>query len=186
MDIDKAFEVFETTKTLLELGPDDAAELVALAPAVERHGPGITDHFYASLARYPDTAKLIEGRVDQLKATHTAWMRSLVAGDYGRGYFESRWRIGLAHVRIGLDPHWVEAVMSLIRSHMARAIGEESDNAMQAARRAGAFSKICDLDLVTINLSYGEDRLERLTEFTGMKRNLIENIIRIPRRPGSA
>ena len=48
--------------------------------------------------------------------------------------------------------------------------------------KLAAFTKICDLDLLVINLSYGEDRLDRLTEFTGMKRTLIENIIRIPRK----
>ncbi len=182
VDTDKAFQTFETVKTLLEFGPNDEVELGKMTDLIERHGPKITDEFYSSLAKFPDTAKQIEGRVDALKATHRAWMRGLVGGDYGRGYFDSRWRIGLAHVRIGLDPFWVESVMSIIRSHMALAIATESADAAEAGRRQAAFTKICDLDLLVINLSYGEDRLDRLTEFTGMKRNLIENIIRIPRK----
>lgn len=182
IDTEKAFETFETAKQLLELSSEDAAELANMADLVHRHGPAITDHFYASLAKFPDTAKQIEGRVDALKATHSAWMKGLVAGDYGRAYFDSRWKIGLAHVRIGLDPHWVESVMSLVRSRMAAAIANESSDTAQASRRLAAFTKICDLDLLVINLSYGEDRLDRLTEFTGMKRALIENIIRIPRK----
>jgi hypothetical protein len=184
VDTEKAFQTYETMKTLLEFSSDDAAELVKMADLVDRHGPTITDHFYSSLAKFPETAKQIEGRVDSLKATHKAWMKSLVAGEYGRPYFDARWRIGLAHVRIGLDPFWVESVMSLIRSHMGTAIANESSDPAQAGRRLAAFTKICDLDLLVINLSYGEDRLDRLTEFTGMKRNLIENIIRIPRKAG--
>ena len=182
VDTDKAFQTFETMKDLLGFAAEDVAELVKMAGLVERHGPKITDDFYASLARFPETAKQVEGRVDALKATHKSWMGGLVAGEYGRGYFDSRWRIGLAHVRIGLDPFWVESVMSIIRSHMAVAISSESADAAEAGRRQAAFTKICDLDLLVINLSYGEDRLDRLTEFTGMKRNLIENIIRIPRK----
>ncbi len=182
VDVEKAFATFETGKTLLELGRADIEELVGLAGLIEHHGPAITDHFYESLAKFPDTQKQIEGRVDALKATHKAWMKGLVGGDYGRAYFESRWRIGLAHVRIGLEPFWVEGVMSLIRSRVSEAITKETDGAERAARRLAAFTKICDLDLLVINLSYGEDRLDRLTEFTGMKRTLIENIIRIPRK----
>lgn len=182
VDVEKAFATFETAKGLLELGAADVEELVGLSGLVENHGPSITDHFYESLAKFPDTAKQIEGRVDALKATHRAWMKGLVSGDYGRPYFDSRWRIGLAHVRIGLDPFWVEGVMSLIRSRMSEAIAKETGDGAKAARRLAAFTKICDLDLLVINLSYGEDRLDRLTEFTGMKRALIENIIRIPRK----
>lgn len=179
IDSEKAFATFETVKGLLEFSDEDARILVGMKPLVEEHGPAITDHFYASLARYPDTLKMIEGRVDALKATHRAWMAELVAGEYGRGYFDKRWRIGLAHVRIGLDPFWVESVMSLIRTHMGAAIAAAGEG---AAERTRAFTKICDLDLLIINLSYGEDRLDRLSEFTGMKRALIENIIKIPRK----
>lgn len=182
IDSEKAFATFETVKGLLELGDDEVRELVGMKELVAQHGGAITDHFYASLARYPDTLKMIDGRVDALKATHKAWMAGLVGGDYGRTYFDSRWRIGLAHVRIGLDPFWVESVMSLIRTHMTAAIESEGGDPATVSRRTRAFTKVCDLDLLIINLSYGEDRLDRLSEFTGMKRALIENIIKIPRR----
>ena len=34
--------------------------------------------------------------------------------------------------------------------------------------------------MLLINMAYADERLERLSSFTGMKRTLIENIIRIP------
>ena len=182
VDTEKAFASFETAKTLLEFGETEVKLLVGMAPLARRHGPALRDHFYASLARYPETAKMIAGRVDSLKATHEAWMMELFGGEYGRPYFDARWRIGLAHVRIGLDPVWVEGVMSLVRTLMAEAIGKESATPAEAVQRVAALTKICDLDLIVINLSYGEDRLDRLGEFTGMKRSLVENLIRIPRR----
>ena len=107
---------------------------------------------------------------------------SLVGGEYGEAYLESRWRIGLAHVRIGLDPFWVEGVMDFIRTSMLEALAIEITDPKELASKAGSFLKACDLDLLIINLSYAEDRLERLTAFTGMKRALIENIIRIPKK----
>lgn len=180
--MDHPVELFHTLKTFLALDDEDVANLVALAPVVEKHGDRITDEFYELLGRYPTTAKVVEGRTDALKKTHRAWMRDLVAGSYGDDYLASRWRIGLAHVRIGLDPYWVEAVMSFIRTQMLLAIAEEEKNADRLAALQRSFTKICDLDQMVINLSYQEDRIERLTDFTGMKRALIENIIKIPKK----
>ncbi len=175
-------ELFETLKSLIGFGPEDVKNLVALAPVVAKHGSRVTDAFYAKLARVPETAKLIEGRVDGLKKTHGQWMTSLVNGDYGQAYLESRWKIGAVHVRVGLDPHWVEGVMSFIRTAMVESMAQEITSCTELAARSASFMKICDLDLMVINLSYAEDRLDRLTVFTGMKRGLIENIIRLPKK----
>lgn len=175
-------ELFEKLKIMIGLGEQDLQHLELLKPIVEKHGPEITDRFYATLATLPETARFIEGRVDQLKRTHKQWMGSMVAGTYDQSYLESRWRIGMAHVRIGLDPYWVECIMSFIRTAMCEAISLEVDSPKTCASLTSTFVKLCDLDLMIINLSYAEVRLERLTSFTGMKRALIENIIRLPRK----
>jgi hypothetical protein len=180
--MEKPIDLWSTLKQFLVFSDEDAANLKALAPVVDKHGPAITNEFYALLERYPQTGALIAGRVDALKKTHMQWMQDMVAGDFGDAYFESRWRIGLAHVRIGLAAYWVEAVMSFIRTRMLLAIAEEVRDKAMLAKLQGSFTKLCDLDLMVINLSYGEDRIDRLSEFTGMKRALIENIIKIPKK----
>ena len=169
-------------QAFLSFGPEDAKNLRSLLPVVEQHGPGITDRFYEQLGQNADTAKHIAGRVDALKATHREWMRTLVGGEYGDDYLTSRWRIGQVHVRVGLDPYWVEAVMSSIRTEMLTAIVKEVPSPEEAATKYASFCKACDLDVIIINLSYSEDRLDRITDFTGMKRGLVENIIRLPRK----
>lgn len=175
-------ELYERLKVFVGFGTPDVENLVTLQPVVAKHGPSITDAFYSRLGDMPETAKFIGGRVDALKGTHKSWMLSLVGGEYGKDYLESRWRIGHAHVRIGLDAYWVEGVMSFIRTSVVEAIGREITDPAEVARKSASFVKACDLDMLVINLSYAEDRLERLTAFTGMKRALIENIIRIPKK----
>ena len=127
------------------------------------------------LERFPTTAALIEGRVDQLKATRAAWMGELFAGDYGEAYYNRRIRIGEAHVRIGLPPYFVEAVMNFIRTEGQLAIHAERPD--QAGPLTSSLLKILDLDLILINLAYAEERLNRVSAFTGMSRKLIENVI---------
>ncbi len=166
---------FEEMKNFLEFGDQDVANLGRLAPVFEKHGGAITDGFYATLAQFPATNKLIESRVDQLKATHGQWMKELFAGDYGEAYFNRRVLIGEAHVRIGLPPYYVEAVMNNIRTAGQLAIHSEMGD--EASALTSSMLKILDLDLIVINLSYAEDRLDRVSSFTGMSRKLIENVV---------
>ncbi|AKV00824.1 Methyl-accepting chemotaxis protein [Labilithrix luteola] len=174
--------LFERLKVFLDFTDSDVRNLVELKPVIAKHGPTITARFYERLGQTTDTARLVEGRVGALQKTHLAWLNSLVGGTYDEAYLASRWRIGLAHVRVGLDPHWVEGVMSFIRSAGIDAITAELAGTPTAGAHTASFVKACDLDMLTINLSYAEDRLDRLTTFTGMKRGLIENIIRIPKK----
>lgn len=177
-----AAPLFERLKAFVGFTSADVERLVALRPLMDRVGPDITARFYARLGEVPETAVLIEGRVGELQKTHLMWLKSLVGGVYDEHYLESRWRIGLAHVRVGLEPYWVEGVMSFLRTAGVEAIGAEFSDPADVGRHASSYLKVLDLDMLVINLSYAEDRLERLTGFTGMKRALIENIIRIPSR----
>ena len=170
-------EVFEKMKGFIDFDDKDIQHLKALAPLFAKHGGSITDQFYTTLGNYPETAKLIEGRVDMLKATHRRWMSELFLGEYGEAYFQNRVRIGLAHVRIKLDPFYVEGVMSFLRTSGLLAIREEFKDVDMACSHATSFLKILDLDLLIINLAYGDERMDRLTKFTGMSRKLLERCV---------
>jgi hypothetical protein len=169
--------VFAAIRQFIAFDDDDAARLRGLAPLFAVHGPALTDRFYAKLAAEPEQAALIAGRVDALKQTHLRWLAELFAGDYGERYFAERWRIGLAHVRVGVRPWWVEAVTSFLRSEGLALLEAHVED--PAARTAAARSllKILDLDLMIINLAYADDRVDRLCRFTGMSRKLIERCI---------
>lgn len=176
-------QLFNKLKEFVNFGPQDEANLKLAGPLLEKHFARIADEFYETIGQYPEAAKHIEGRTDALKKTHFSWMQSLFAGEYGETYFESRWRIGMAHVIHGIEPFWMESVMNLIRTSTLRALIDETDNAQQAGESYASLLRVLDLDSLIINMSYSEDRLDRLTEFTGMSRNLIENIIKLPRLP---
>ncbi len=179
--MEEKIKVFEELKAFIGFGDEEVETLKGMKTLMEPIQGPITDTFYAQLEKREATASLIKGRVDSLKGTHANWFNSLFDGEYGQSYFEGRWRIGLAHVRVGLEPHWVEGVMTLIRTEAIVRLGSEVTDSNALAKMCKALIKILDLDLAVINLSYQEDRLERLTDFTGMKRALIENIIKIPK-----
>ena len=146
----------------------DAARLTGLGPLFAEVGGGVTDRFYTVLSQFPETAAMIEGRVDLLKATHARWMT----------YATGRLSIGRTHVRVGLDPSYVDGVMSMLRQEGVSAISAARAGTGDAAEHICSYIRILDLDLFIINFAYSEERLDRLSRFTGMKRALIENLIR--------
>lgn len=176
-----SYEQFVWAKEFM--GFDDAVDgqhLADLAPLVAEHGAAITDEFYAVLGRTEATAPVIEGRVDSLKKTHARYLGELVAGDYGEAYFESRKKVGEVHVMVGIKPHWVESVMNFIRSGLTALVVRHIDDPDEREAKSKAVLRICDLDLLVINFAYAEERLDRLTGFTGMSRKLIERVINLP------
>lgn len=172
-----SIENYEEIKGFIGFTDDTARLLVGLGPVFEKHGAAITERFYATLGSNEKTAALVEGRVDKLKTTHGAWMKSLFAGEYGEAYYESRVRIGNAHVVQNIPPHFVEAVFNAIRTDGVAAIGEEMADSPDRVASERAFITILDIDLLLINLTYAEERISRLTQFTGFSRKLIERCI---------
>ena len=169
--------VFQEIKEFIGFGDGDVASLQAIAPVFAVHGAAITDAFYVKLGADPEQSKLIEGRVDALKRTHNRWMAELFAGDYGGAYVDNRWKIGLTHVRVGVKPWWVEAVTSYLRTEGLGLLTSEIADAGQRTRSVQALVKILDIDLMIINLAYSAETIDRLTQFTGMSRKLIERCV---------
>lgn len=169
--------MFQDLQRFVGFTDADAAALRALGPIFAVHGAALTDAFYARILGQPETAALVAGRLDQLKRTHMKWMAELFAGEYGAAYLNDRWRIGLAHVRVGVPPMWVEAVVSFLRTASLELIAREVEDEARRVACSQALIRLLDLDLAIINLAYGEDRLDRLSEFTGMSRKLIERCV---------
>ncbi len=169
--------VFQDLQRFVGFTAADAAALRTLAPIFAVHGAAITDAFYERILDQPETAALVAGRLDHLKRTHLKWMGELFVGEYGAAYLHDRWRIGLTHVRVGVPPMWVEAVVSFLRTVSLELIAREVADEAQRTACSQALIRLLDLDLAIINLAYAEDRLDRLSEFTGMSRKLIERCV---------
>lgn len=179
MSDDANYELYQRLRDFVGFSVEDEANLRELAPILMPEQPAITDTFYEAILKEPETASFVEGRVDALKKTHGRWFEGLLGGDYGREYFRERWRIGLAHVRIGINPRWVDVTITLIHELvLARLHALMGAPAIEKHR---SFARLLDLDRAIIQSAYEEDRWDRLSEFTGMKRTLIDNVVRVAR-----
>jgi hypothetical protein len=82
----------------------------------------------------------------------------------------------MTHVRVGVKPWWVEAVSSFLRTEGVALLSREIDDPELRPRGVQALVKILDIDLMIINLAYSEETIDRLSQFTGMSRKLIERL----------
>lgn len=162
---------YQRAKDFCQFDEKYAPMLPGLKDAVMAHQERITNGFYDELAKDPIAGKIIEGRVDALKATHKVWLEELFCGDYGDDYFNRRYRIGQMHVKAKIEPYFVEVVTSYLRREVVEELAAESPEAIPA------ILAILDLDAMIIIGAYQEDRLRRMSEVTGMSPGLLENLM---------
>ncbi|PZP54627.1 MAG: hypothetical protein DI596_12550, partial [Azospira oryzae] len=95
-------------KAFLEFTDEDVARLKALHAALRGLAPEFAQAFYDHLLGFEETRRFIPDTptLERLKQTQAAYFDRLTAGDYGRDYIQHRLRVGVAHQRVGLSPHW--------------------------------------------------------------------------------
>lgn len=169
---------FLEMKAFLAFDAADEANLRAAAASVAAHGRRVTDEFYATLQSHPATAPIIDGHVETLKRTHGRWMTSLVCDPIDDAWYEAQRRIGHVHVQRGIPPFYVELTFGLLREKLAAAIALDAGaDVARATAVSRSLVKALDMSLAIVNEAYAEERLDRLSAFTGFTRKLIENCI---------
>ena len=159
----------------------DSAAVQAISPVLVGMVPQLTDEFYGQLVSHPKTNKHIEGRLDALKSTHRQWMTELFSGPHNEAFFARQEMIGVVHVKVKIPPLFVSSSMSFLRHeivhmlHVKAESGELSCEQFEGA--SSAVLRLLDLCQMLIDTAYEAERLRLLSEATGMKVALIENLI---------
>ena len=131
-------------------GADDAARLVEIRAFAHDHVDEIVDAFYEHLWRFDETRTLLQddAQVTRLKALQRAYFLRMMDGRLDAQYFESRLRVGAAHARIDLKPHWYLGTYNLyLRLVMDRLTVHFGDDPARLLPLLGSLSKIIFLDM---------------------------------------
>lgn len=162
------------------LSDEQAALLADMKPALEKHGPGLVDRFYANLDEHAELKDLLDatpGRREALGKHLLVWLTSLTTGTYDDAYLSRRYQIGVRHVEVGLEPRWVIGAMSFCRSQIAGIVDAEYADAPDKVDRFLALDKVMDLDLNIMLQSYDDERMNLFLETTGFSKELFESMI---------
>ena len=82
------------------------------------------------------------------------WFAGLLSGDYGERYFAELEKVGMAHVKIDLPAHYVNASFHFVRQYVAGVIHKEVIASDERAYMERSLEKILDMNLDVFTSSY--------------------------------
>lgn len=142
---------------------DDAELLKAFQPLAGEHRERFSSEFYDYLYGLPETAAILNSSNKQhLREMHSLWFMSLFNGTYDNHYLNHLTRIGHAHVKVGLNIHFVNAAMNQIRHFLLNVIDSNYSDREQRRILREAVEKILDMNLDVMGSSYREEELKKV------------------------
>lgn len=142
----------------------DAELLKSLRPLADSVQERMADEFYDYLLGIPETAAFLKDDLlrKRLRKTHQDWFVNLFSGSYDNLYHHTLRRIGQAHVRIGLNAHFVNAAMNVVRHFLIEVLQENFPDLPERRKYRNAVEKIIDINLDVMSASYQEEELNKV------------------------
>lgn len=163
------------------LTPEYEALLTELGPRISPKLGDVTDSFYSTLLQIDKAAPFLEGKLDQLKATHHHWLERLFTGPYDSEYTTAMYRVGEVHVRVKLPVEFMAGGITLICNALLPEIAAVyGDDRKRCTEATAAVNAMLGFSLMVMQESYQTTslaaELERFLAITGMSRALFDNL----------
>ena len=143
-------------KDLLGLGSAEDALLLSCKPFIEEEINIIVEEFYRLQTADPEIFKLI-GAPDTLKrlqAVQRGYVIGLFCGSIDIQYVDNRFRVGLVHKRIGVDPKLYLSAVKMLKDLLINALQRRIPDAAMLARTCQALDKQLYFDITLIFDAY--------------------------------
>jgi uncharacterized membrane protein (DUF373 family) len=146
----------ERIKSHYDFTSQDTTNLRGLLPIMQMHREKFVHEFYHYVKNLEDSDKYLKNQeiVERHQSALAEWYMHLFAGDYGFAYFSELERVGMAHVNIGLDAHYVNASMHFVKRFMHEMLRSEFGDQQERASLMGSLDKILDINLDIFTSSY--------------------------------
>ena len=154
----------------------DEGLLKELLPLAQENCDALVDQFYDYLLKIPETAKFLREEValQKLKKTHADWVLSLFSGRYDNHYLLTLQHIGQAHVRLGVNAHYVNAAMNVVRRFLIELLQAKFPQIEERRKYRIAVEKILDINLDIMSTSYQEEELRKVFVSHRLESKLIQ------------
>jgi methyl-accepting chemotaxis protein len=150
---------------------DVRAAWIILEPKIQ----DILKDFYLYWTTVPKLKDMIAGRQDHLVKVQGAHWANLFSARFDQSYIDSVTRIGLAHVKMGLEPHWYIAGYNMVLARMVEIIGKHHRfSGAKSSRLIGAVTRTVMLDLDLAISVYHDTMVKNMAE----RQTRIEDAVR--------
>ncbi|WP_321339097.1 globin-coupled sensor protein [Breoghania sp.] len=149
----------------LEFLQIEAGDLAAVQQVWRLIQPEIDDimrAFYSHLSQFDRIAHLARGQSERLSEAQKRHWARLFSGHLDDDYVQSARRIGLAHVKIGLEPNWYIGGYAFISNRLVAVISRKHRlSAVKAANIIASVNKIVMLDMDMAISTYHDVMIEQ-------------------------
>ena len=141
----------------------DANRLRELKSVMESHASEFPIEFYKFVRNFDqaDTFLKDEATIKRHQDGLRDWYTKLFLGNYGPVYLHNLENIGMTHVKINLDPHYVNAAMHFVNTFCMDIIAGEIDDRDKRNAMMRSVEKILDINLDVLTSSYIEEEKKR-------------------------
>ncbi|MFZ8785633.1 protoglobin domain-containing protein [Thermocrinis sp.] len=174
-------ETVEELKVHYNWTEEDEENLRKVSWIGEKYKEEFVEEFYRYLENLPEASKYLSSKEirDRHKERIKRWFVSLFTSKYDAQYLKGLYRVGEAHLKIGLPLHYVQALMSFVRSYMMNIINREMGTSAEASRILISVNKALDINLDVMINSFRKEELGLHDSMGKYQKILIENIKRI-------
>ncbi|MCC5976530.1 MAG: globin-coupled sensor protein [Salinarimonas sp.] len=162
----------ETRLRYARIDATTRANLPAIWQQIAPELPGVLTRFYAHAHAEPHLSKLLGDKQAGLETAQAKHWERLFGGQFDADYVASIRRIGMAHVRIGLEPRWYIAGYQFLLNELSTIVMRKNRFApTRLAHYIEALNKVVMLDLdyaiSTYQTALIEERQRRNDEIAG-------------------
>jgi len=164
----------------LDTDPRASDAFKDLAPVLAGKIDAILDGFYAHVGRQPELAPLIRGagKGERLKSAQRQHWAKLFDGAFTTSFLNEAQKVGEAHERIGLPPHWYMGGYAFVVSELVPALVAEyrrKPERLSAALNAAMKAIFLDMD-IAISVYICKAEMRREEELAGVAKRLEREI----------
>ena len=167
-----------TIKEHYQFTKEEEAILKTLQPKMALVVDKFIDEFYDYIWGFGTTAQFLKNKeiIAYHKGKIRAWFLHLFCGKYDLQYFMYLYKVGEAHVKIGLPTYYVNSAFTFVRTFILKNLEENFENKEQHLKEILAVEKIIDMNLDALTSSYREEELGKFLSMSKIEKNILTSL----------
>lgn len=171
-------------RAFYQLDDSDLARLKALRPFAERHMDDVVEDFYGLLLSHAESRRYFPDAetIRRVKRLQRDYFVQLFDGQCDMNYVENRFRVGAAHERIGMAPHWYIGAYRHYLAILLERISADIKDPVDARLAYQSMLKLVALDMSLAIDAYIAANLDTLGRHQAAIRELSTPVIKVHER----
>jgi len=167
---------FKEIKDNYNFTTDDEQRLLKLKPIMEPHVEEIVSTLNSYIMSTKIGARLLaeDSRKNHLFEAQKSWFIAMFEGKYDNKYYERLIKIGITHVKRGIDAHHLNRAVNIIRNLGLNILYTQNSPEEEIIANILVFEKILDINLDIMTSSYIEEEIRSYSSMYRIRSVLID------------